>query len=276
MSIAVDRVDIGPVTGSAAGDVAALIGRHVRHLRRAPGKFVGIAMNPLVMMLVLGYLFKNFIVVPGSGNYQEYILAGCVAQVGLASIGPSAIGVASDLRSGLMDRLRSLPISHASILLGRTLSDLLLAVVTVGVVSVVGLLFGWRVHTGPLPALAGFGLLLLFIYAMLWIGVLIGLVVSSLETIDALGALVVVLSSFLSSAFLSTDGLPGWIRPIAAWNPVNSVVTACRKLWGNPLSSVHDTLPAQQPVLVALVTVGILLAVVIPLSVRMFRTAASR
>lgn len=276
MSIAVDRTDIGPVAGSAINDVTALIGRHIRHLRRAPGRFLGIAMNPLVMMLVLGYLFKNFIVVPGSGNYQEYILAGCLAQVGLASIGPSAIGVASDLRSGLMDRLRSLPISPASILLGRTLSDLLLAAVTAVVVAGVGLLLGWRVHTGLWSALAGFGLLLLFIYAMLWIGLLIGLVVSSLETIDALGAVAVVLFSFLSSAFLSTSGLPAWIRPIAAWNPVNSVVTACRKLWGNPLPPAAGTLPAQQPVLVALVTLGIVLAVVIPLGVRMFRTAASR
>jgi ABC-2 type transport system permease protein len=276
MTIALERPEQAAEHGSGLTDTFALVRRQLLHLRRAPGKFVGIAMNPLVMMLVLGYLFKNFIVVPGSGDYQEYILAGCVAQVGLACIGPSAIGIASDLRTGLMDRLRSLPISRTSVLLGRTLSDLLLAAGTVVVVSLVGLVIGWRIHTGPAQALAGFAVLLVFVYTMLWIGVLLGLVIRNLESIDAVGALVVVLFSFLSSAFLSTDGLPGWIQPIAAWNPVTSVVTACRDLWGNPVSPVRDNLPTQHPVLVALVSLGVLLVVVIPLSTRTFRTAAAR
>jgi len=275
MSLALERVVIGE-RGSALTDTFALVGRQLTHLRRAPGKFVGIAMNPLVMMLVLGYLFKNFIVVPGSGDYQEYILAGCAAQVGLASVGPSAIGVASDLRTGLMDRLRSLPISRTSVLMGRTLSDLALAAATVAVVSLAGLLLGWRIHTGLWEALAGYGILLLFVYTMLWVGVLIGLAIHTLETIDAVGALMVVLFSFLSSAFLSTDGMPEWIRPIAAWNPLSAVVTACRDLWGNPSSPVRDGLPAQHPVIVALVSLALILAVVIPLSVRSFRTAAAR
>lgn len=275
MSLALERGVIGE-RGSSLTDTFALVGRQLVHLRRAPGKFIGIAMNPLVMMLVLGYLFKNFIVVPGSGDYNEYILAGCAAQVGLASIGPSAIGVASDLRTGLMDRLRSLPISRTSVLMGRTLADLALAAVTVVVVSLAGLLLGWRIHTGLWEALAGYGILLLFVYAMLWVGVLVGLVIRSLETIDAVGAMVVVLFSFLSSAFLSTDGMPAWIQPIAAWNPVSAVVTACRDLWGNPSSPVRDGLPAQHPVIVALVSLVVLLAVVIPLGVRAFRTAAAR
>jgi len=275
MSLALERVVIGE-RGSALTDTFALVGRQLIHLRRAPGKFVGIAMNPLVMMLVLGYLFKNFIVVPGSGDYQEYILAGCAAQVGLASVGPSAIGVASDLRTGLMDRLRSLPISRTSVLMGRTLSDLVVAAATVAVVSLAGLLLGWRIHTGLWEALAGYGILLLFVYTMLWVGVLIGLAIHTLETIDAVGALMVVLFSFLSSAFLSTDGMPEWIRPIAAWNPLSAVVTACRDLWGNPSSPVRDGLPAQHPVIVALVSLALILAVVIPLSVRSFRTAAAR
>jgi ABC-type multidrug transport system permease subunit len=160
--------------------------------------------------------------------------------------------------------------------MGRTLSDLVLATVTVAVVSLAGLLLGWRIHTGLWEALAGYGILLLFVYTMLWVGVLVGLVIRTLETIDAVGALVVVLFSFLSSAFLSTDGMPSWIQPIAAWNPISAVVTACRDLWGNPTSPVRDGLPAQHPVIVALVSLAVMLAVVIPLAVRSFRTAATR
>ena len=96
---------------STVSDTIALSGRNVRHVRRAPGKLIGITLNPLVMMIVVGYLFKNAIVSPTRGSYQEYIMAGIAAQVGLASIGPTAIGVAMDLRGGLIDRFKSLPIS---------------------------------------------------------------------------------------------------------------------------------------------------------------------
>ncbi|MFH8408918.1 ABC transporter permease [Streptomyces sp. NPDC018019] len=260
----------GPFAGLA--DTAALAGRHLLHLRRAPGKFLGIVMNPLILLIAVGYLFRNSISVPGSGNYQEYLMAGVAVQVGLASIGPTAIGVAMDMRGGLVDRFRSLPVSRTAVLVGQTLSDLIVSALGLVIVMLVGLAVGWRPHAGPLSVAAGFALILAFIYTMLWVGVLLGLLLRSPETIDSVGAIVLVAFSFLSNAFFSVAGLPSWIRPLAEWNPVSAVVTACRTLWGNPVVT-GTGFPADHPVLVTAGTLAVLLAVCVPLSLRAYRKA---
>ncbi|MGW2819190.1 ABC transporter permease [Streptomyces sp. NPDC001415] len=263
-----------PSSGLAVGlaDTFALAGRHLLHLRRAPGKFLGITLNPLVLLIAVGYLFRDSISVPGSGAYEEYLMAGVAVQVGLASIGPTAIGVCMDLRGGLVDRFRSLPVSRGSVLFGQTLSDLMVSVIGLCIVMSVGLAVGWRPHAGALSVLAGFALIIGFIYAMLWLGVLIGLLMRTPEAIDSLGAIVLVAFSFLSNAFFSVQGLPSWIRPLAEWNPVSSVVTACRTLWGNPVVT-GGGFPAEHPLLVAFGTLAALLALCVPLSLRAYREA---
>lgn len=262
--------------GSTLSDTIALSGRHVRHVGRAPGKLIGITLTPLVTLLVVGYLFKNSIVWPIQGRYQEYIMAGIAAQVGLASIGPTAIGVAMDLRGGLIDRFRSLPISRTTVLVGHTLSDLMVAVISLCVVLAAGYALGWRAHDGVLPAVGGFGLLLVFTYAMLWIGVLLGLLVRNIETIQSVGALVLVLFTFLSTAFLGIRGMPGWVRPVAEWNPVSSVANACRHLWGNPVVSTGNDLPARHSPLVTVISLVAVLLIAVPISMRAYRNAVAR
>jgi ABC-2 type transport system permease protein len=263
------------VFSSALSDTLALSGRHVRHVRRAPGKLIGITLTPLVTLLVVGYLFKNSIVWPVQGRYQEYIMAGIAAQVGLASIGPTAIGVAMDLRGGLIDRFRSLPISRATVLIGHTLSDLIVAAISLCTVLVAGYALGWRAHDGVLPAIGAFGLLLAFTYAMLWIGVLLGLLVKNIETIQSVGALVLVLFTFLSTAFLGTRGMPGWVQPIAEWNPLSSVANACRHLWGNPVVSTGNDLPAQHASLATVISLATILLIALPISMRAYRNAVA-
>lgn len=258
---------------TALPDMAALCGRHLRHLRRSPGRFVGITMNPLVILFAMGYLFRRSILVPGSDNYVEFLLAGVAAQVALASVGPTAIGVNLDLREGLIDRFRSLPISRASVLIGRTLADLLVSVGALMIVVLVGLALGWRPHTGVGSVLAGLGLLVWFIYVMLWVGVVLGLALHQPETIDSVGALVLVISSFLSSAFLPVQGLPVWVRPIAEWNPVSAVVSACRQLFGNP-ATAPDGFAGQHPLVVASIMLTVLLVVLIPFADRRYRAVA--
>jgi ABC transporter DrrB family efflux protein len=256
--------------GTATSDTAALVGMHMRHLRRSPGKLIGITMNPLVMLLVIGYLFRNLIKMPVHGSYQEYIMGGIAVQVGLASIGPTAIGVAMDLRGGVIDRFRSLPISRTAVLVGHTLSDLIVATISLFIVLTVGYFVGWRIHTGFWPALGALGLLLVFIYAMLWVGVLLGMVIKEIETIESLGAIMVVLFSFLSNAFIAVDILPGWVRPLAEWNPVSSVVIACRRLWGNPLALGSGDFVTRHSSVVALVSLLAIFLIAMPLSVRAY------
>ncbi|MCX2732062.1 ABC transporter permease [Saccharopolyspora sp. NFXS83] len=260
--------------GAVLTEVAAVAGRRLRHLRRAPGRFIGITLNPLVSILVLGYLFQSSITIPGGGDYQEYLFAGAALQVGLAGVGPTAIAVASDRQGGLIDRFRSLPISRASVLFGHTCADFLVGLVGLVVVTAVGLLLGWRPHTGPLQVLAGFGLLAVFLYVMLWVGVLLGMVLHSLESIDSLAPLIAVVFPFLSNAFLSEQNLPGWLVPVAAWNPISAVATACRQLWGNPVTT-GTGFPSEHPGIVVLVTLAVLFAVTTWISLRRYRDTAA-
>jgi ABC transporter DrrB family efflux protein len=266
---------IRPAPGPTAmiTEIVAVAGRRLRHLRRAPGRFIGITLNPLVSMIVLGYLFKNSIVIPGGGSYQEYLFAGAGLQAGLAGVGPTAIAVAGDLKGGLIDRFRSLPIGRSVVLFGHTTADFLVGLLGLAVVSGFGLLVGWRSHTGIGATLAGFAVLAAFMYVMLWVGVLLGMVSRSLETIDSIATLVVVVFPFLSSAFLSAANLPAWIRPVAEWNPISAVSTACRRLWGNP-AATEATFPVQHPSVVIIVSLGLLFALTSVISIRRYRTAA--
>jgi ABC-2 type transport system permease protein len=259
--------------GAAAVEIFALAGRRLRHLLRAPGRLIGVIMNPLVTMIAMGYLFKTSIVVPGGGNYPEYLMAGAAVQVGLASVGPTAIAVSMDLKGGLVDRFRSLPISRTAVLIGHTLADLVSSLAGLVVVMLVGFALGWRPNNGFLGLLAGFGVLAVFIYVMLWVGVLLGMCVSSLESIDSFGGLIVVVFSFMSSAFLASSQFPNWIRPFAEWNPVSSVSNAVRRLWGNPVAS-GDGFALHNPGVVIVIALGVVLTVTTVLSFRRYRTAS--
>ncbi|WP_344266896.1 ABC transporter permease, partial [Streptomyces sodiiphilus] len=249
-------------------------GRRLRRLRRAPGRLIGIIMNPLVSLVVLGYLFQGSLSISGGGSYQEYIFAGVAAQVGLSGIGPTATAVAMDLRGGLVDRFRSLPISRSSVLTGHTIGDLVIGLVGLLVVTAVGVAFGWRPQTGVLSVLAGFAVLAVFMYAMLWVGVVLGMFSRNMETINVIAGLVTVLFTFLSNAFQSVDRLPGWLRPVAEWNPVSAVVTVLRELWGNPVDTGAG-FPAGHASAAIIISLGAVFAVTVVVSMHRYRAAAS-
>ncbi|MFJ8860112.1 ABC transporter permease [Streptomyces sp. NPDC102451] len=255
-----------------AVEAFAVAGRRLRHLRRAPGRFLGITLNPLLTMLVLGFLLEKSLVVPGGGSYQEYLFAGAAVQGGLAGVGPTAIAVGSDLKGGIIDRFRSLPVARSSILLGHTLADFLVGLAGLVVVTGFGLLLGWRPHGDVWQVLLGFALLAAFSYVMLWVGVLFGLASRSLETISSVTPLVVTVLPFLSGAFLATENLPAGLRTVAEWNPVSAVAQACRELWGNPVAQ-GSGLPAEHPLPVAALTLGTLLLVSVTLALRRYRSA---
>ncbi|MBD0674756.1 ABC transporter permease [Streptomyces sp. CBMA156] len=263
--------------GAYLADTTVLTGRHLRHLRRSPGRLLLITMTPAVMLIAIGYLFRGSIAIPGVSSYEDYIMAGIAAQVALAGVGPTALGVAIDLRDGLVDRYRSLPISASSVLVGRALSDMVTAVVGLVAVSGLGLLLGWRPHGGPGRILAGFAVLLAFSFVMLWVGILLGTTMRNVEAIDGTGALILVVLSFLSNAYVAVDGLPGWLRPAAEWNPVSSVITVCRVLWGNqPTGPTAAGFPASHPGIVVACSLGIVLLAVVPAALRGFRRAVER
>jgi ABC-2 type transport system permease protein len=242
---------------SAALHVAALTGRHLIRLRRSPGRLVGIVLNPLVMLLAFGVLFRDVLAVPAG---IDHVFAGAAVQVGLASLGPTAIGMAEDVRGGLVDRFRSVPVAKVSVLAGHTLADLVSVAAGLVAVTAAGLVLGWRPHGSPLALLGGFALVLAFGYVMVWLGVLLGLTVRALPTVDTVAALALVVFSFLSTAFVPAQGLPSWLRPVAEWNPVSVVVDACRDLWGGGTGHVGA----------AVAVLAAVLLVTVPCAVRAF------
>ncbi|KAF4406783.1 MULTISPECIES: ABC transporter permease [Streptomyces] len=263
-----------PARTAALTETLAVAGRRLRHLRRAPGRFLGITLNPLLTMLVLGFLLEKSLVIPGNGSYQEYLFAGAVIQGGLAGVGPTAIAVASDVRGGVIDRFRSMPVSRGAVLFGHTLADFLVGLGSLVVVTGFGLLLGWRPHGSAAAVLAGFGLIAVFNYVMLWVGVLLGLASRSLETISSLTPLVVTVLPFLSSAFLAPQNLPAWLRAFAEWNPVSAVAQACRELWGNP-SAAGSGFPAEHPALVIALTLGAVFLLTTVFGLRRYRTVGN-
>lgn len=253
-----------------ATEVLAVLGRRLRRLRRGPGRAIGVVLNPLVSMVLLGYLFRDAITLPAGGSYVEYVFAGGAVQVGLACVGPTAVSLAMDLQGGIVDRFRALPISRSAVPLGHTGADFLTALAALVVTAGAGLLLGWRSHTGPLPTLAGFGLVAVFTYVMLWLGVLLATTLRSIETISVVAPFIVIVLPFLSSAFLSPQSMPGAIRPIAEWNPVSAVIAACRDLWGNP-ATTSPGFVGEHPLVVVAVTLSVLFTLCCAVSLRRFR-----
>ncbi len=263
-------------TMELVSDVSALFGRHMRHLARIPEKLLSVTLMPVAYVIVFGVLFGSAISVPGS-DYRSYLMAGIFTQMMLTNVGNTALGVAGDLSNGMVDRLRSLPMSRSAVLIGRTLSDVALAVIACVTMAIVGYLIGWRVHQGIPKAIAGFGILLLLGYAMSWLGALIGLLARSAEAVNSIAFMLVMPLTFLSNAFIPLNGLPGWLRLLCEWNPVSAVVAACRELFGNTSTGTgKSALPVQYPIPLSLALIALLLAIVVPAAVGAYRKAAAR
>lgn len=257
-------------------DGPALIGRHLLHLRRMPQKIIAATLLPMIFVLLFGVLFGSAIGMPSGGDYQEFILAGIFVQVMLTAVPNTAIGTVEDLSNGLVDRFRSLPMSGSAVLVGRTVGDLALRAITCVAISAVGLAIGWRIHTSVWEAAAGFALLLAFGFAMSWVGALIGLLTRSAEAAATMPNMLLMPLMFLSTAYIPTGGLPGWLQAVAEWNPLSAVVGALRTLWGNPVAASGHGFPTQHPVLTAVGWLVLILAIAAPRAVVRYRTAVAK
>ncbi|MBH5334909.1 ABC transporter permease [Streptomyces pactum] len=255
-------------------DSVALIGRHMTHLRRMPQKLVSVTVMPIMFVILFGYLFGSSMQVP-EGDYHEYIMAGIFVQMMLSSVINTGVGVAEDLNNGLVDRFRSLPMAQSAVLISRTVSDLILNMISCVMMLGIGFLIGWRVD-GVLQLLAGFLLLMLLGLVMAWIGTLVGLLLRHVEVVNSVTVMITMPLAFLSSTFYPSSNLPDWLRHVAEWNPVSTVVTAMREVWGNPTGNGSDpAFPLQHPVLVSVVLLSVLLALVVPLANRAYRRAVA-
>jgi ABC-2 type transport system permease protein len=256
-------------------DVWVLTKRSIARIRREPETLAEVTIQPILFVLMFAYVFGGAIRIPGGGNYHEYLIGGMLG-MGLAQTAPgTAVAVVSDMSTGLIDRFRSLPMSRAAVLTARTIADLLTQMIGAVVVAGIGLAIGWRVHTGPGDVIAAFALALLFGYAFTWAGVCLGMVLRSPEAAQQSGFIIFLPLTFISSAFVPTQGMPGWLQPVAEWNPMSSLAAACRHLFGNPnpAAAVHAW-PAQHPELAVICWSVGMLVVFAPLAVHLYRRKA--
>ncbi|CAM3832303.1 ABC transporter permease [Tsukamurella strandjordii] len=227
-------------TSSLSGffsDCAVMTRRNLTTLVRIPQLLLNATVQPIMFVLLFSYVFGSALGGDvGSGTYREFLLGGILAQTVAFSSVTTAIGVASDMKNGIIDRFCSLPMSRLSILVGRTVSDFLVNVISVAIMLGVGLLVGWRMHGNWRDTAISLAVLLLFGFATSWLGALIGLLVSTPESAQAALMIVMFPFAFISSAFISAGDLPEPLRTIAAWNPVTAMARSLREAFGNPLS----------------------------------------
>ena len=235
-------------------DVRVMTRRNVIHIRREPMQLSDVTVQPVLFTLLFLYIFGSAMVVRGGGSYKDFAIAGLLIMNLTTSAVSTAIGLSTDLATGVIDRLRTLPMSPTAILVGRSFSDLLAAVVCSTFVALTGLAVGWRPDAGLASVAAGFGLALLLSYALTWAMACLGMLVASPESAQGIVFIVMFPLAFVSNVFAATQAMPAWLATIANWNPVSAVTSACRSLFGNPNpSSTINAWPMQHPVAASLV-----------------------
>jgi ABC-2 type transport system permease protein len=218
-------------------DVAALLGRSLRHIGRSPDTIITTAITPIVMMVLFVYVFGGAIETGGEGSYVDYLLPGILLITIASGIAYTAYRLFLDLKSGIFERFQSMPIARSSVLWAHVLTSLVANLVSLVVVVAVALLMGFRSEAGVLDWLAVAGILLLFTLALTWLAVIPGLTASSVEGASAFSYPLLFLP-FISSAFVPTDSMPGPVQAFAEHQPVTSIVDALRGLFADqPLGS---------------------------------------
>ncbi len=214
----------------AVSDTMVLARRNLLRIPRQPDLLVSFTVQPVIFVLLFVYVFGGAIQTPGF-EYVDFLMPGIIVQTVAFGGFVTAIGLADDLRKGLIDRFRSLPMTPGAVLAGRTLADVATNTVSLAVMIGVGLAVGFRFDASVLEILAGIGLALFFGYAFSWIFAFMALISSSPESAQAIGFILVFPLTFASSAFVPVDTMPDWLQPFAEWNPFTIVVDALRGLW---------------------------------------------
>jgi ABC-2 type transport system permease protein len=189
----------------------------------------------------------------------------------------TASGLAEDMKKGLIDRFRSLPISRSALIVGRTLGDSLLNIVVLAVMGIAGYIVGWRPTSGVFSIILAFLFLLFFGYALSWVGIYIGLSARDARVVQNVSFLVTFPLTFLSNAFAPTTGMPRPLQYVAEWNPVSTMVAACRQLFGleNEFGATAGSFPSENPLTMSLIYMAIIMIIFVPMSVKKYKNASN-
>lgn len=221
-----DRLSRGKLA-SIAADSAILAKRSLMKIPRQPDWLFGATIQPIMFILLFRYVFAGAIPIPGTSSV-DYIMSGIIVQGIVFGSIATALGLAEDIKKGLMDRFRSLPMTRSSILLGRILADMVLQSFVTAMSFGVALLVGFRPSATPLEWIGAIGLMLLTLFTLSWIGAIIGLTLRSIEAVSSIGLVWIFPLTFASSAFVMPQSMPGWLEAFAKNQPFTLVVDAVR------------------------------------------------
>ncbi|MFE3053317.1 ABC transporter permease [Nocardia sp. NPDC059239] len=251
--------------------------RNVIKIRRVPDVLVFSTLAPIMFVLLFAYVFGSAITVQGT-SYREFLIAGIFAQTVVFGATYTGLSLAEDMQKGIIDRFRSLPMAPSAVLIGRTAADMVMNVVSLIVMSLTGLVVGWRIRGSLLDAVLAYVLLLLFAYAMSWILATIGLIVRAPEVYNNANFMVIFPLTFIANTFVPTANLPTVLRVVAEWNPVSAVTQATRDLFGNtsPMGLSADVWPMRHPVATTLMWIVVILAIFVPLALNQYKRSVSR
>ncbi len=262
-------------------DSMVIAKRNLIKIMRVPELLVFTTLSPIMFILLFAYVFGGAIDQQGDGSvYREFLIAGIFAQTVVFGATITGSGLAEDVKSGIIDRFRTLPMSPTAVLAGRTFSDVVNNVLVLIVMSLTGLVVGWRIRNGFVDALIAFALLLIFAFAISWIMAWVGLLVPSPEVVQQASFIVIFPLTFIANTFAPIDNFPTPLKLFAEWNPVSTVTEASRQLFGNPNPSPFvDPDPPwslANPILYTLIWSAVILAIFVPLATAQYRRASSR
>jgi ABC transporter DrrB family efflux protein len=251
----------------AASDTIVLAKRSLLRIPRAPDLLLAFTVQPIMFVLLFVYVFGGAIQTPGYEDYVDFLMPGIIVQTMSFGGFVTALGLSEDLKKGLIDRFRSLPMARSAVLAGRTLADVVTNLLSLAIMTGVGLAVGLSFSSSPLELVGGILLMLLFGYAFSWVFAYVGLTASSPEAAQSLGFIAIFPLTFASSAFVPPESMPDWLQAFAEVNPFSTVVDAMRHLWVGG--------PAGNNVWGAVAWSVGLIVVFAPLSVRRYRRAVS-
>ena len=265
----------------AITDAHVVAKRNIIKIKRVPDLLVFTTLSPIMFVLLFAYVFGGAIAIggqSGGARYREFLIAGIFAQTVVFGSTITGSALADDVKKGIIDRFRSLPMAPSAVLTGRTLSDVANNVIVLFVMSLTGLLVGWRVRSSLLEALGGFLILLVFAYAVSWIMAWVGMLVPSPEVFNNASFIVIFPLTFVANTFVPLTTLPAPLQRFAEWNPVSSVTQAARELFGNiqPGTPAPTAWPLQHPAVYTLLWAVAILAIFIPLANAQYRVSTSR
>ncbi|ASY27268.1 ABC-2 type transport system permease protein [Candidatus Planktophila limnetica] len=262
---------------NAISDSIVITKRQLLQLARVPEVLIFSTIQPVMFVLLFRYVFGGSIETGQPGGYVQLLMPGIFVQTVAFTLAATASGLAEDMKKGLIDRFRSLPIARSALILGRTLGDSLLNIVVLAVMGIAGFVVGWRPTSGVFSIILAFLFLLFFGYALSWVGIYIGLSARDARVVQNVSFLVTFPLTFLSNAFAPTTGMPRPLQYVAEWNPVSTMVAACRQLFGleNEFGATAGSFPSENPLTMSLIYMAIIMIIFVPMSVKKYQNASN-